>query len=74
MRQTVEYVIHRRWHEDGRAEARTERTTLRLVYPQEMEGLLHYNGLTIRDAYGDWDRRPLTGESPRMIYVCRLRP
>ena len=35
--------------------------------------LLHYNGLAIREAYGDWDRRPLTGASPRMIYVCRLR-
>ena len=53
---------------------RTERTTLRLVYPQEIEALLHYNGLAIRDAYGDWDRRPLTGESPRMIYACQLRP
>ena len=73
VRQTVEYVIHRRWHEGGRAEVRTERTTLRLVYPQEMEALLHYNGLAIREAYGDWDRRPLTGASPRMIYVCRLR-
>lgn len=74
VRQTVEYVIHQRWHEDGRAEVRTERTTLRLVYPQEMEALLHYNGLAIRDAYGDWDRRPLTGQGPRMIYVCRARP
>lgn len=74
IRQTVEYVIYRRWQEEGRAETRTERTTLRLVYPQEMETLLHYNGLAIRDAYGDWDRQPLTGASPRMIYVCRLRP
>ncbi len=74
LRQTVEYVIHRRWHEGGRAEARTERTTLRLVYPQEMEALLHYNGLAIRDAYGDWNRRPLDGGSQRMIYVCRARP
>ena len=53
---------------------RTERTTLRRVYPQEMEALLHYNGLAIRVAYGDWDRWPLTAESPRMIYVCQLRP
>lgn len=54
--QTVEYVIHRRWQEDERAEVRTERTILRFVFPQEMEALLHYNGLAIRDAYGDWDR------------------
>ena len=71
--QTVEYVIHRRWQEDGRHQVVTERAVLRLVYPQEMEALLHYNGLTIRDAYGDWDRQPLTGESPRMLYVCQPR-
>jgi SAM-dependent methyltransferase len=71
--QTVEYVVHRRWQADGRAEVVTERALLRLVYPQEMEALLHYNGFAIRDAYGDWDRQPLTGDSPRMIYVCQLR-
>jgi SAM-dependent methyltransferase len=73
VRQLVEYVIHQRWQADGRAEVRTERALLRLVYPQEMEALLHYNGLVVRDAYGDWDRRPLDNVSPRMIYVCRAR-
>ena len=73
LRQTVEYVIFRRWDEGGRAEVREETSTLRLVYPQEMDALLHYNGVAIRDAYGDWDRRPLASESPRMIYVCQLR-
>jgi SAM-dependent methyltransferase len=73
IRQTVEYVIHRRWHEDGTDQVITERAVLRFVYPREMEALLHYNGLDIRDAYGDWDRSPLTGTSPRMIYVCRVR-
>jgi SAM-dependent methyltransferase len=72
--QTVEYVIHRRWREDESAEVRTERAILRFVFPQEMEALLHYNGLAIRDAFGDWDRRPLSGDSPRMIYVCRPLP
>jgi SAM-dependent methyltransferase len=74
VRQTVEYVIYHRWQEDGRDEMLTERTTLRLVYPQEMEALLHYNGFAVRDAYGDWDLQPLSGASPRMIYVCQLRP
>lgn len=73
VRQTVEYLIHQRWQEEGRAEVRTERAILRFVFPREMEALLHYNGLTIRDAHGDWDRQPLSGESPRMIYVCQLR-
>jgi len=74
LRQTIEYRIYRRWHEDGRDEVQTEGTILRLVYPQEMAALLHYNGLAIREAYGDWDRQPLTGQSQRMIYVCQARP
>ncbi|HUG15665.1 MAG TPA: class I SAM-dependent methyltransferase [Thermomicrobiales bacterium] len=73
LQQTVEYVIHRRWQADGREQVHTERAVLRFVYPREMEALLHYNGLAIRDAYGDWDRRPLDGMSPRMIYVCHRR-
>lgn len=73
MQQTVEYAIHRRWQEDGSEQTVTERAVLRLVYPREMEMLLHYNGLEIRAAYGDWDKRPLAADSPRMIYVCRVR-
>jgi hypothetical protein len=38
-----------------------------------MEALLHYNGLAIREVYGDWDRSPLATGSPRMIYVCNAR-
>lgn len=71
--QTAEYVIFRRWEEDGHERVVTERSLLRFVYPREMEALLHYNGLAIRHAYGDWDHRPLTGDSPRMIYVCEAR-
>jgi len=48
----------------------TKYTTLRYVYPQEMEALLHDNGLRIRACYGDWRQEPLTADSPAMIYVC----
>jgi SAM-dependent methyltransferase len=70
--QTVDYAIRRRWREGDEERVATERTTLRFVYPREMEALLRYNGFAIRDAYGDWDRSPLTNASPRMIYVCGL--
>lgn len=74
IRQWAEYVIHQRWPGgDDQIEERAERAVLRFVFPQEMETLLHYNGLAIEHAYGDWDRRPLSSDSPRMIYVCRLR-
>jgi SAM-dependent methyltransferase len=73
LRQTVDYVLHRRWVADGREQMLTESATLRFVYPQEMDALLHYNGLAVHDAYGDWDKQPLAADSPRMIYVCRPR-
>ncbi len=73
LRQTVEYRLYRRYQAGAHPEMHTSRTTLRFVYPQEMESLVHYNGFAIEHAYGDWDRRPLAGDSPRMIYVCRLR-
>lgn len=74
IRQVIEYAIYNRWQDaTGQAQEQTERAVIRFVYPREMEALLHYNGLSIRDAYGDWDRQPLTNASPRMIYVCQLR-
>jgi SAM-dependent methyltransferase len=73
IRQTMTYAIHRRWREGDEERVKTESTTIRFCYPREVEALLHYNGLAVRDAYGDWDRQPLTDSSPRMIYVCRLR-
>jgi SAM-dependent methyltransferase len=73
VQQTVEYVILRRWLAAGSEQVATERALLRFAFPQELEALLHYNGFTIRDAYGDWDRQPLSGSSPRIILVCHLR-
>ncbi len=50
---------------------RTSRIDLRYAGPDEMERLLARTGFTIRERYGDFDRRPLTPESPRMVYVCK---
>ncbi len=67
---TVDYQFH---YADGRHEARTQHTSLRYVFPQEMESLLHYNGFRIHTVYGDWQLNPLTAASPAMIYVCQKR-
>lgn len=71
--QIAEYVLFRRWQEDGQEQTLKERAVLRFIFPQEMEALLHYNGFAIQNVYGDWDRRPLDGTSPRMICVCTHR-
>jgi SAM-dependent methyltransferase len=58
---------------EGKPREKTVRTALRYVYPQEMEALLSYNGLQIRECYGSWQQEPLTATSPSMIFVCQRR-
>lgn len=72
--QVQTYTTLRR-HEtpDGETVVQTSRIALRYVFPQEMEALLHHNGFRVRERYGHFDRSPLTGESPSMIYVCQRR-
>ena len=72
--QIQHYRTERRTHyPDGSEATKLIRVALRYVFPQEMEALLHYNGLQIRAVYGDWRQSPLTADSPAMIYVCERR-
>jgi SAM-dependent methyltransferase len=74
MTQLQHYTFHNQWrYPDGRHEEKIERTALRYVFPQEMEALLHYNGLEIRAVYGSWEQEPFTADSRSMIYVCQKR-
>ena len=43
---------------------------LRMYFPQEIEALLHYNGLHMVARYGDYDETPFTSESSRQLIVC----
>jgi SAM-dependent methyltransferase len=63
----------RRWHtETGEAVERYAPLARRFFFPPELEALFHYNGFKVVHRYGDWDRSPLTDESPLMIFVCML--
>jgi SAM-dependent methyltransferase len=71
LRQIRHETAYRRWLDaDGKEVTRRARLALRFVFPQEMEALLHYNGLTVRHRYGDWDSSPVTNESSQIIYIC----
>ncbi|MCB0120690.1 MAG: class I SAM-dependent methyltransferase [Caldilineaceae bacterium] len=64
----------RRWHgADGQEVRRLAPLARRIFFPPEVDALLHYNGFTVVERYGDWDRSPLTNESPRMIFVATKR-
>ncbi len=75
VRQVRTETAHRRWV-DANGETIEERIaplSLRYIFPQEMETLLHYNGFEVVERYGGPDRSPLTDESSALIYVCRKR-
>jgi SAM-dependent methyltransferase len=71
IRQVKLETAYRRWtDENGQEILKVAPLSLRFVFPQEMEALLHYNGFKILERYGDWDSSPLTGESTLMVLVC----
>ena len=43
---------------------------LRYSFPQEIESLLHYNGLKITAKYADYDGSPATADRPPEVYIC----
>jgi SAM-dependent methyltransferase len=43
---------------------------MRMYFPQELQALLRYNGLRLVAAYGDYDKSPLSTDSPNQIYVA----
>jgi SAM-dependent methyltransferase len=74
VRQVKVETAYRRWTDnDGMEVLRVAPLSLRYIFPQEMEALLHYNGFKIVERYGDYDSSPLTGDSPMQVYVCKKR-
>jgi len=42
---------------------------LKMYFPQELQALLRHNGLRLLEAYGGYDKTPLTNTSGRQIYI-----
>lgn len=64
----------RRWQDDsGQQVVQHAPLARRYFFPQELDALLHYNGFTVVQHYGDWSGGALTAESQVMIFVCTLR-
>lgn len=73
-RQIKTETAYRRWTDaSGKEMLQVAPLSLRYVFPQEMEALLHYNGIEIVEQYGDFDRSPVTDESRLIHYICRKR-
>ena len=74
IRQVNNETAYRRWQDaQGQAILHKAPLELRYFYPRELEALLHYNGFSIIEQYGDYDRSPLVPESKNIITICRWR-
>ncbi len=58
---------------DGAGELKIVPLSQRQFFPQELEALLHYNGFTIEERWGDFTRAPFSDESESQIIVAKLR-
>lgn len=75
IRQVRTETAYRRWTDAGGQKiVCISPLSLRYIFPQELETLLHYNGLEVTERYGDADGSPLTNQSRAMIYICRKNP
>jgi SAM-dependent methyltransferase len=72
LRQTLE-VAMRFEPRDHPDRAWTTPLTHRQFFPQELEALLHYNGLAVRKLHGDYAQAPPDETSSTLAYWCRLR-
>ena len=67
-------TAYRRWTDvNGQEIVRVAPLSLRYIFPQEMEALLHYNGFEVVERYGDVNLSPLTNDSRYLIYICQKR-
>jgi SAM-dependent methyltransferase len=57
----------------GQGEERVVENNMRIIFPQELEGLLHYNGFVIEGKFGDYDEAPFESGSPKQLVVCFLK-
>jgi RimJ/RimL family protein N-acetyltransferase/SAM-dependent methyltransferase len=68
-------INHLRWYYriEGHSEETTAQLDLRMLFPQEIEALLHYNGFDLCARYGDYDGSAFTSLSARQLIVCTPR-
>ncbi len=44
-----------------------------MLFPQELDGLLHYNGLIIDHKHGSFEEEPFNSESNWQIVICHKK-
>ena len=70
--QVLVYNLYRRWKEYDVVKERVTHIAIRYTFPQELNALLERSGFQIVNQYGNWDKSPLTKDSPSIISICKL--
>lgn len=71
--QVQHVTFHYHWFDAaGQEQHEKVEFPLTFIFPRELRLLLERNGFTIERLYGNYDRSPLTSESPRMIACCAV--
>jgi SAM-dependent methyltransferase len=72
---TSTQINHIKWYYRiaEQEEERVVENNMRILYPGELDDLLHYNGFDVEVKYGDYDESNFTSDSPKQLVVCRLR-
>jgi ubiquinone/menaquinone biosynthesis C-methylase UbiE len=66
-------INHIHWHWSTREKQNFLKSSLQMrsIFPQEMPLLIASGGLRLERRFGDFDRSPMTSESPRQVCVCQ---
>lgn len=51
-------------------EERVIENNMRILFPQELDVLLHHNGFVIEAKFGNYDQTPFASGSPKQLIVC----
>ena len=66
-------VNHEIWYFRDELSGREDEVTLnlRMLFPQELDSTLHYNGFQIEQKYGGYEGGAFASSSNKQIVVCR---
>lgn len=67
-------INHVKWYyKIGDLPEETRELNMRILFPQEFDALLYYNGYEIVNKFGDHQGNPFESNSRHQLIVCRLR-
>jgi SAM-dependent methyltransferase len=60
------------YYKIGEGEKWMVENNMRILFPLELDELLHYNGFVIEKKFGDYNETPFESGSPKQLVVCSL--